>query len=145
MSENEPDKVVVFRKPGAAPTASAAVPVDFVGPTKRVVALAMADALTFERERLKVAKEIGCRVSFLGRIRESVWEEVNRFKYDWRLHKFDLERAGQSIKYHDDGGSTVEAIIMARACYKEGEYSVVWLIMKADGNFSIVRAVPSGE
>ena len=111
--------------------------------TRAVASLSLLGRLEYERARCKVARELGCRVSFLDRVIENIREAVSQFQREsiypesYGLCSFARDERGEYIAVHDNSQVTPSWQLASAQKVATGE--TVNLVLLADGNFTIAR------
>jgi hypothetical protein len=104
----------------------------------RLAAMPMFD---YERIRLRAAKELKCRVSWLDKTVESIRFKAAAFA-NFPPAKDGRNEVGTPRNFFRDDGSSVTAFLVASA-HKDGQDSR--LIVLADGNATAVNSVPLSD
>jgi hypothetical protein len=107
---------------------------------KLIAALCLMPALAYERERVKAAKKLGCRVSFLDQKVEQVRTAIAQFRADREILCTN-SRVGWCIDFKIDDASFVPSWCLASGEKRWGERKgqETNLLILADGNATIVR------
>jgi hypothetical protein len=139
MGDEQKSNVVPFRRRGRA-VAAPVIQRTAVDAARVLAELAALDLLGYQRARIRAAKELGCRSSFLDCHVKRIREEVLSFK---RYTEGGNEYAGSIVDVNIGNGTVRKGLCLASG-REWPDYHEVLLVLVDDGNFTVTRARPRG-